>query len=130
MGEVARPGLKLHGLSEDRQELSRWNGRGGPSGFETCSPAWQVYRSRSWNGRGGPSGFETCQAGYNSPSARTVGMGEVARPGLKPQIVATHADQVPGWNGRGGPSGFETLPLAVVSSSPTSLEWVRWAVRV
>ncbi len=35
MGEVARPGLKQAEKGRKGRRVSRWNGRGGPSGFET-----------------------------------------------------------------------------------------------
>ena len=60
MGEVARPGLKLPIPRCTVMTVTGWNGRGGPSGFETrrAGAAWRMALD-SWNGRGGPSGFET-----------------------------------------------------------------------
>src|SRR5579875_517932 len=72
MGEVARPGLKLPRIVVGCRRLSWWNGRGGPSGFETLC-------------------FRRLQAvGFRG------GMGEVARPGLKPCRVSCPAPEVAG----------------------------------
>ncbi len=40
MGEVARPGLKQTVHNFIQMDSSWWNGRGGPSGFETNVPGF------------------------------------------------------------------------------------------
>src|SRR5579875_787350 len=40
MGEVARPGLKRPAVQRSDFPVLRWNGRGGPSGFETNVPGF------------------------------------------------------------------------------------------